>query len=134
MLIRRQQLLLLLVRARQNLPQSGILDGNDRWLPGGPAGTNKAELLPSPSPDVRAIAVGLDFGGHHIAQRSEFNDLMVNSNPPRGATKGYMITGSEDRKNQALGHGQNRTNCRSQWSRIRARKTVVQVQGTFPPV
>lgn len=87
-----------LVRARQNLPQSGILDGNDRWLPGGPAGTNKAELLPSPSPDVRAIAVGLDFGGHHIAQRSEFNDLMVNSNPPRGATKGYMITGSEDRK------------------------------------
>jgi len=87
-----------LVRARQNLPQGGILDGNDRWLPGGPAGTNKAELLPSPSPDVRAIAVGLDFGGHHIAQRSEFNDLMVNSNPPRGATKGYMITGSEDRK------------------------------------
>lgn len=87
-----------LVRARQNQPQNALIDGSERRLPGELARASKAELLPSPSPEVRAIAVGLDFGGHHIAQRSEFNDLLVDSNPSRGAAKGFMITGSEDRK------------------------------------
>jgi phosphoinositide-3-kinase regulatory subunit 4 len=59
---------------------------------------SKTEMLPSPSPDVRALVVGLDFGGHSMLQRSEFNDLMVDSNPSRAAGKGFMITGSEDRK------------------------------------
>jgi len=85
-----------LVRARQNQPQNAMIDGSERRLPGELARASKAGMLPSPSPDVRAIAVGLDFGGHHSAQRSEFNDLLVN--PSRGAAKGFMITGSEDRK------------------------------------
>ncbi|KAF5350674.1 hypothetical protein D9756_008730 [Leucocoprinus leucothites] len=87
-----------LVRARQNQSQSGMTDSHERRLPGGLAGVNKTELLPSPSPDVRAMVAGLDFGGYHMAQRSEFNDLMVDSNPSKGGGKGFMITGSEDRK------------------------------------
>lgn len=87
-----------LVRARQTQNQSGLGDGSERRLPGGFPGTSKAEMLPSPAPDVRSMVVGLDFGGHSMAQRSEFNDLMVDSNPSRSGGKGFMITGSEDRK------------------------------------
>lgn len=87
-----------LVRARQTQSQSGMSDGSERRLPGELAGFNKAEMLPSPSPDIRCMIVGLDFGGHSMIQRSEFNDLMVDSNPSRGGGKGFMITGSEDRK------------------------------------
>ncbi|KAF9450029.1 ARM repeat-containing protein [Macrolepiota fuliginosa MF-IS2] len=87
-----------LVRARQTQNQNALGDGSERWLPGGVSGTTKAEMLPSPTPDVRAMVVGLDFGGHSMAQRSEFNDLMVDSNPLRGGGKGFMITASEDRK------------------------------------
>ncbi|KAJ3556361.1 hypothetical protein NP233_g11995 [Leucocoprinus birnbaumii] len=87
-----------LVRARQNQSQSAMLDSHDRRLPGGNVGAIKTELLPSPSPDVRTMVVGLDFGGHYMSQRSEFNDLMVDSSPSRSGGKGFMITGSEDRK------------------------------------
>jgi phosphoinositide-3-kinase regulatory subunit 4 len=87
-----------LVRARQAQSQRGISEGPERWLPGGLTGVDDAEMLPSPSPDVRSMVVGVDFGGHSMAQRSEFNDLMVDSNPSRSGGKGFMITGSEDKK------------------------------------
>lgn len=87
-----------LVRARQTQTQAGLNDGSERRLPGGLSGAGKAEMLPSPAPDVRAMVVGLDFGGLSMAQRSEFNDLMVDSILSRSGGKGFMITASEDRK------------------------------------
>lgn len=57
------------------------------------------ELIPSPAPDVRALVVGLDFGGYSMAHRSEYGEMIADSSPSgRSATRGFMITGSEDRK------------------------------------
>lgn len=84
-----------LVRARQTQSQAGMSDGR---LPGGFPEASKTEMLPSPAPDVKAMVVGLDFGGHSVAPRSGFNDLMVDSNMSRSTGKGFMVTGSEDRK------------------------------------
>lgn len=57
------------------------------------------ELIPSPAPDVRALVVGLDFGGYSMAHRSEYGEMVADSSPSgRSATRGFMITGSEDRK------------------------------------
>lgn len=57
------------------------------------------ELIPSPAADVRALVVGLDFGGYSMAHRSEYGEMIADSSPSgRSATRGFMITGSEDRK------------------------------------
>jgi phosphoinositide-3-kinase regulatory subunit 4 len=87
-----------LVRARHAQSQAGMSDGSGGGLPGGFPEVSKTEMLPSPAPDVRAMVVGLDFGGHSMTPRSGFNDLMVDSNLSRSIGKGFMITGSEDRK------------------------------------
>ncbi|RDB23837.1 Serine/threonine-protein kinase ppk19 [Hypsizygus marmoreus] len=61
--------------------------------------SNTTELLPTPAPDVRAFIVGLDLGGHSTSHRSEYGELGVEGAPSLRATgRGYMVTGSEDRK------------------------------------
>ncbi|GLB39855.1 putative protein kinase [Lyophyllum shimeji] len=53
-------------------------------------------LLTTPAPDVRAFIVGLDFAGH--AHRSDLTELTVDSPSSRMVGRGFMISGSEDRK------------------------------------
>ncbi|KAJ7028722.1 hypothetical protein C8F04DRAFT_1118486 [Mycena alexandri] len=57
--------------------------------------TFQDELLPPPSPDVRALVVGLDFGGPTGVHRSEIAETGTDSGHGR---RGFMVTGSEDRK------------------------------------
>ncbi|KAJ7216643.1 hypothetical protein GGX14DRAFT_442277 [Mycena pura] len=53
------------------------------------------ELLPAPSPDVRALVVGIDFGGPAGVHRTD----MVETGTETGhGRKGFLISGSEDRK------------------------------------
>ncbi|KAJ7057004.1 hypothetical protein C8F01DRAFT_1153032 [Mycena amicta] len=60
-------------------------------------GTSQDELLPPPSPDIRALVVGADFGGHIGVHRSDLADLA--SGPETGhGRRGFMVSGSEDRK------------------------------------
>jgi phosphoinositide-3-kinase regulatory subunit 4 len=58
------------------------------------------ELSPAPAPDVRALVVGLDFAGHSTVHRSEFGELGVDAGASnlRLAGRGFMVSGSEDRK------------------------------------
>jgi phosphoinositide-3-kinase regulatory subunit 4 len=61
-------------------------------------GIPREELLPTPSPDVRAIVVGLEFGGHS-AHRLDIGDISNESSlTHRSVGRGFMINGSEDRK------------------------------------
>ncbi|KAF7292927.1 hypothetical protein MIND_01191800 [Mycena indigotica] len=53
------------------------------------------ELLPPPSADVRALVVGVDFGGHVGVHRS---DLAEGVEAGGHGRRGFMISGSEDRK------------------------------------
>ncbi|KAJ7715595.1 hypothetical protein DFH07DRAFT_862734 [Mycena maculata] len=57
--------------------------------------TFQDELLPPPAPDVRALVVGLDFGGPTGVHRSDMADAGPDSAHGR---RGFMVTGSEDRK------------------------------------
>ncbi|KAJ7672606.1 hypothetical protein DFH06DRAFT_96923 [Mycena polygramma] len=57
--------------------------------------TFQDELLPPPSPDVRALVVGLDFGGPTGVHRSDVGDTAADSGHAR---RGFMVTGSEDSK------------------------------------
>ncbi|KAF8721956.1 hypothetical protein AX14_010044 [Amanita brunnescens Koide BX004] len=54
------------------------------------------ELIPPPAPDVRAMAVGSDFGGYSGLHRLELGDMADTS--VRSAARGFMVTGSEDKK------------------------------------
>jgi phosphoinositide-3-kinase regulatory subunit 4 len=85
-----------LVRMRQ---QDGLLSSAN--VSRGPLspGADSAPALP-PSPDVRALVAGVDFGGHSTAARS---DLGISSTIQlRGSARGFMITGSADRKLRLL--------------------------------
>ncbi len=53
-------------------------------------------FIPPPAPDVRAMVVGPDFGGYPGLHRLELGDLGDLST--RSAARGFMITGSEDKK------------------------------------
>ncbi|KII91699.1 hypothetical protein PLICRDRAFT_51832 [Plicaturopsis crispa FD-325 SS-3] len=56
-------------------------------------------ILPPPSPDIRALVVGVDFGGHSGLNRSSMADGGTDpSSPTRSSGRGFMVTGSEDRK------------------------------------
>lgn len=56
-------------------------------------------ILPPPSPDIRALVVGVDFGGHSGPNRSSMADGGTDpSSPTRSSGRGFMVTGSEDRK------------------------------------
>jgi phosphoinositide-3-kinase, regulatory subunit 4 len=83
-----------LVRSRQ-------LSAGDARLPVMSRSSSSAdELLPAPAPDVRALVVGLDFGGYSTVHRTEFGELGVEAggSTMRTAGRGFMVTGSEDRK------------------------------------
>lgn len=57
------------------------------------------EMVPPPSPDVRAMVIGVDFGGFSTSHRSEFGEFVMDPNPlARNSSKGFVITGSEDRR------------------------------------
>ena len=55
------------------------------------------DSLPAPSPDVRAMLVGLDFGGYPGMYRSEIVDLSADV-PSPSRNRGFMVSGSEDRR------------------------------------
>jgi len=59
--------------------------------------TYEDELLPAPAPDVRAILVGSDFGGHSLLHRPDTSNLASDVPSPRTVGRGFMITGSENR-------------------------------------
>ena len=76
-----------LVRSRQN---KNNLDETSRQ-------SFTEELPPPPASDIRTLIVGSDFGGYATSFRSEFGELEHGSGS-RAASRGYMITGSEDSK------------------------------------
>ncbi|KAE9405511.1 hypothetical protein BT96DRAFT_988303 [Gymnopus androsaceus JB14] len=47
---------------------------------------------------VRALVVGMEFGGHSTAPRSDLADFTGEAAPSKAAGRGFMITASEDRK------------------------------------
>jgi phosphoinositide-3-kinase regulatory subunit 4 len=49
---------------------------------------------PRPSPDVRALLVGAEFGGHSVHRAAS----ALGGDAPAAAGRGFMITGSEDRR------------------------------------
>lgn len=57
------------------------------------------EMVPPPAPDVRAMVVGVDFGGFSTSHRSEFGEFVMEGGASsRSGSKGFVVTGSEDRK------------------------------------
>ncbi|KAG1737490.1 uncharacterized protein EDB91DRAFT_1140136 [Suillus paluster] len=65
---------------------------------GGPSQNARLdEALPAPSHDIRAIVAGVDFG-HSGVHRSEIVDLSVDVPTSSRNSKGFMVTGSEDRR------------------------------------
>ena len=57
--------------------------------------SNREELPQPPSPDIRAMAVGSEFGVYTMTQRPDFGDLESSS---RLSGRGFIVTGSEDTK------------------------------------
>jgi len=53
-------------------------------------------ILIGPSPDIRALVVGHEFGGHSAIHRSTGSSL--NSEGYSTGGRGFMVSGSEDRK------------------------------------
>ncbi|KIJ16339.1 hypothetical protein PAXINDRAFT_132235 [Paxillus involutus ATCC 200175] len=64
---------------------------------GGSQSIDREDLLPARSPDVRAMVVGLDFGGHSGIYRSEIVDLSADV-PTSNRNRGFIVSGSEDRR------------------------------------
>lgn len=83
-----------LVRARQ-----GTNEAERRALLRNPLFVND-EMVPPPAPDVRAMAVGVDFGGFATSHRSEFGEFVMEGASQRSSnnSKGFVVTGSEDRR------------------------------------
>jgi len=77
-----------LVRARQQAAIAG------NWRSSSETG-GRESLLTAPFPDIRAIVVGHEFGGHPTVHRSATSQLY--SDHAAGG-RGFMISGSEDRK------------------------------------
>ncbi|KAI0267262.1 hypothetical protein BC834DRAFT_870444 [Gloeopeniophorella convolvens] len=79
-----------LVRARQQgIGPQGV------WRPSGEP-LKREPLLNGPSPDIRAVVVGHEFGGHSTIHRSVGSSL--NSEGYSTGGRGFMVSGSEDRK------------------------------------
>jgi phosphoinositide-3-kinase regulatory subunit 4 len=65
---------------------------------GGPSHSpQRDEALPASSHDIRAIVAGVDFG-HSGLHRSEIVDLAVDAPTSSRNFRGFMVTGSEDRR------------------------------------
>lgn len=56
------------------------------------------DVVTKPSTDVRALLVGLDFGGNTSSQRADVVDLSTDFAPRSKSHRGFMISGSEDRR------------------------------------
>ncbi|TFK53148.1 ARM repeat-containing protein [Heliocybe sulcata] len=78
-----------LVRSRQQ-------DGNRRSGTATQA-VARETFLTSPSHDIRSMVVGLDFGGPSATHRSEIGTIPEGAGPARSG-RGFMLTGSEDRR------------------------------------
>ncbi|KAH6910746.1 other/VPS15 protein kinase [Coprinopsis sp. MPI-PUGE-AT-0042] len=78
-----------LVRSRQTASDS------DRRTIG--RNSQDTEMMVPPAPDVRAIVVGVDFGGFSSAHRLEYGEFVPEPHS-RSSIKGFAITGSNDRK------------------------------------
>ena len=74
----------------------GVAYATVRWDRGSSQSTHRDESV-APSPDVRALIVGLDFGGHPGMYRSEIVDLSSDV-PSSNRNRGFIVTGSEDRR------------------------------------
>ncbi|EAU84150.2 other/VPS15 protein kinase [Coprinopsis cinerea okayama7 len=63
-------------------------------------GSANEELVAPPAPDVRAMVVGLDFGGYASAHRLEYGEFIPDGGgaSSRSSTKGFVVTGSDDRR------------------------------------
>ena len=57
---------------------------------------SREQVLTGPSPDIRALMVGHEFGGHSTIHRSVGSSL--NSEGHSTGGRGFMVSGSEDRK------------------------------------
>ncbi|KAJ7628484.1 hypothetical protein FB45DRAFT_794341 [Roridomyces roridus] len=79
-----------LVHSRQS-----AVDAAGKRPRGSSQSTFHDELLPPPAPDVRALVVGLDFGGPIGVHRADMGDASGDLGHGR---RGFMVTGSEDRK------------------------------------
>lgn len=79
-----------LVRSRQH----GVcIQGSRRSSAEAPI---REPILVGPSPDIRALVVGHEFGGHPTIHRSTGSSL--NSEGHSTGGRGFMVSGSEDRK------------------------------------
>ncbi|KAL1939405.1 hypothetical protein VTO73DRAFT_9961 [Trametes versicolor] len=83
-----------LVRARQEGGSSGSSAQR-----GGVVGhdATRGDTPLSPSPDVRAVVAGTEFGGHTVVHRSHMAEADSKS-ASRSSGRGFLITGSEDCK------------------------------------
>lgn len=91
----------------QQSPAAAIATLVDARYQGGPANasknggssqiTQRDEALPAPSHDIRAIVAGVDFG-HSGVHRSEIVDLSTDAPTSSRNSRGFMVTGSEDRR------------------------------------
>ncbi|KAH7910911.1 hypothetical protein BJ138DRAFT_1126480 [Hygrophoropsis aurantiaca] len=61
--------------------------------------TPPEDTLPAPSPDIRVVIAGTDFGGHSGVHRSEVVDLSGDGKTSsRSSGRGFLLSGSEDRR------------------------------------
>jgi len=91
----------------QQSPAAAIASLVDARYPGGPANTTRnggssqimqhEDALPAPSHDIRAIVPGIDFG-HSGVHRSKIVDLSTDGPTSSHSSRGFMVTGSEDRR------------------------------------
>jgi phosphoinositide-3-kinase, regulatory subunit 4 len=59
--------------------------------------TSAGEVVGPPSPQIRAIIAGLDFGGYTPAHRADPSDGGSDQGGRTRAHRGFMVSGSEDR-------------------------------------
>ncbi|GBE83599.1 hypothetical protein SCP_0506540 [Sparassis crispa] len=86
-----------LVRSRQENGSS--LESTARRPRSNTQVATRDDLSLHPSPDIRSILVGAEFGGHTVLHRSTMADQGDNKAPSRATSgRGFLLTGSEDRK------------------------------------
>jgi phosphoinositide-3-kinase regulatory subunit 4 len=77
-------------------PQSGFYP--QKRIQSSASNISQDDALLAPSPTIRVIIVGPEFGGHQSGHRSEITDLTSEFNTHGRLGRGFMITGSEDRR------------------------------------
>jgi len=89
-----------LVQARQEVgtPTFGSVSSRRRSGTLVGRGSREGALPRAPSPDVRAMIVGSDFGGHSTFHRTAMSESPEGGGRGTGGTRGFMISGSEDHR------------------------------------